>query len=126
MDRDRKQLLVLVLAVLLVALPFVGALTPASAVASPSAEASSTVLIPEDGADVVATCGDAESGAASDAWPAGRDRHRPVAAPDRTAFAGSIRGDARTALSAVDLSAPYLVPRAASAAPSASLQVFRC
>ncbi|MFB7655900.1 MULTISPECIES: hypothetical protein [unclassified Streptomyces] len=126
MARDRKQLLVLVLAVLLVALPFIGALTPGPAVASPSASASSTVLLAEDGADAVANCGEAERGVAPDAWPTGRDRLRPVAAPDKTACAGSIRGNTHTALSAVDLPAPYLIPRAASAAPSASLQVFRC
>ncbi|MFD4172844.1 hypothetical protein [Streptomyces anulatus] len=126
MDRDRKQLLVLILAVLLVALSFIGALTPASAIALPSAAASSTVLLAGDGAAVVATCGDAESGVASGVWPAGRDRHRPVAAPGKTTSAGSVRGDAHIALSAVDLPAPYLVPRAASAAPSGSLQVFRC
>ncbi|MFD3817602.1 hypothetical protein ACFWRZ_21260 [Streptomyces rubiginosohelvolus] len=126
MAGDRKQSLVLVLAVLLVALPFIGALTPTSAVASPSSAAFSTVLLAEDGADAIATCGDSESVVAPDAWPTGRDRHRPVAATDKTAFAGSIRGDARTELSAVGLPAPYLVPRAASAALAASLQVFRC
>ncbi|WP_405483489.1 hypothetical protein [Streptomyces sp. NBC_00009] len=125
MARDRKQLLVLVLAVLLVALPFIGVLTPAPASASPSAAASSTALLVEDSADAFATCGDAEEIVDPDAWPAGRDRHRPVAEPDTKASARGFReNDEYTALPPGSLPASHLASRAAQS--PGSLQVFRC
>ncbi|WP_329577445.1 hypothetical protein [Streptomyces sp. NBC_01361] len=124
MARDRKQLLVLVFAVLLVALPFIGALTPAPASASPSAAESSTAVLVEDSADAFATCGDAEEIVDPDAWPAGRDRHRPVAEPDTKASAGGLRENEYTALPPGSLPTSHLTPRAAQS--PGSLQVFRC
>lgn len=127
MARDRKQLVVLVLAVLLVILPLIGVLTTGPASASLPVAESSTVLLVEDSADATSTCGDAAERVEPDAWPAGRDRHRPVAEPDTKASAGGLRGNEYAALPPGSLPTSYVSSKAASAAQSsAALQVFRC
>jgi hypothetical protein len=127
MSRDRKRLLVLALAALLVALPFLGVLTSTPASASPRAVGSSTSWVVEDSTDELASCGDAGAVADPDAWPAGRDRNRPVASPDTKASAGGLRAHEYTALPPGSLPPSHLASRAASVVQSAaSLQVFRC
>ncbi len=114
-----------VLAVLLVALPFVSLLLSAPAGASPATAGSSLTLLVENDAHAITTCGDTEEAASTVAWPTGRDRHRTAAEPDKNGSAGSPND--YTAQGQVGLPAPHLAPRAVSAAQSsAALQVFRC
>ena len=127
MARDRKQLVVLVLAVLLMTLPFIGVLSPAPAYASLSVAESSVTLLADDSADAMATCGGAAENVDPDAWQAGRDRHRPVVEPDMRASAGGLQGNGYAALSSGSRPASNVPSRAAAGAqPSAVLQVFRC
>lgn len=125
--RDRKNILVLVLAALLMALPFVGQLPLTSTSAPLPAAKSSTASLVGDSADTNTACGVTVETAGLDAWQAGRDRHRTVADPDRKTSARDVRSSRYTALPPGGLLTPCHASEAASAAQSPrALQVFRC
>jgi hypothetical protein len=126
MPRDRNPRFVLALAVLLVALQFIGVLAPASAGTPPMARESSTSMVIADHADEFATCGDVGQIVDPASWLAGRDRHRPVAEPDAKTPVGGTQGYESTAPPPGSLTASHLASRASATNSLAALQVLRC